>query len=304
MFDRVRSLLLRYVRLPHDPTPPAGAPRSIRIFRAGRNQYRVLLLRWGLGQIGAAIGIFVSLSVLSGIEAEVAARREQQAQAKAAPPALTPTPIPAPTSTNAPNQRNRRGIRATSREGLARAAAYWPGWTFTLIRLFEYIGIAGFLCQIPLTLAAVRLQFEMHWYIVTDRSLRIRSGLMQVQESTMSFANLQQVSVEQGPLQRLLGIADVQVQSAGGGGGAPQMHGGRAQQSLHTGIFHGVDNANEIRDLILERLRAFRSAGLGDPDDKVHAPVKAPASEQPGTVSATAAARELLSEVRALRQAL
>ena len=79
----------------------------------------------------------------------------------------------------------------------------------------EGIGVILYLIQIPITYAMARLDYELRWYIVTDRSLRIRAGLWSLQESTMSFANLQQVEVRQGPLQRLLGIADVRVQSAG-----------------------------------------------------------------------------------------
>jgi hypothetical protein len=300
MFDRIREFVLRLIRLPHAPTPPAGAPGSVRVFRAGRNQYRVLLARWLLGQIGAAIGICVSLSVLSDLEANVMSHR--------ATPITRSSPAGANLAPSDPANprkplRHQLSITDTAREGLTRAAIYWPDWMFLAVRLFEYLGIIGFLCQIPITLAAVRLQFEMHWYIVTDRSLRIRTGLMQVQESTMSFANLQQVSVEQGPLQRLLGIADVQVQSAGGGGSA-QRHGHKPDESLHTGIFHGVDNAPEVRDLILERLRLFRSAGLGDPDEKAHAHVAPAAAPSVPSSSALDAARELLAEVRALRQVI
>jgi len=88
------------------------------------------------------------------------------------------------------------------------------------------------------------------------------------------------------------------VQSAGGGGDhAP----GQVGDSLHTGIFHSVNNANEIRDLILERLRRFRQAGLGDPDDHHH-PAAASASADVTTGDALAAAREVLAEARALRQ--
>lgn len=116
----------------------------------------------------------------------------------------------------------------------------------------------------------------------------------------MSFANVQQVVVTQGPLQRLLGIADLRVQSAGGGGDAEQHKGG---DSLHTGVFHGVANATEIRDLILERLRQFRAAGLGDPEERSVAAPAAPAAS-PAASIALAAARELLAEARALRQSL
>lgn len=120
----------------------------------------------------------------------------------------------------------------------------------------------------------------------------------------MSFANVQQVVVSQGPLQRLLSIADVRVQSAGGGGGQREGHG--ETESLHTGVFHGVDNANQIRDLILDRLRQFRATGLGDPDEST--PTVASLAEPPPltttTLDVTAAARELVTEARALRQSL
>lgn len=111
----------------------------------------------------------------------------------------------------------------------------------------------------------------------------------------MSFANLQQVVVSQGPLQRFLGIADVQVRSAGGGGG--EAHRKRPEDSAHLGIFHGVENAAEIRDLILERLRRFRETGLGDPDD-------ARTSGQAEVVAndSLSAAQALIAEAHALRR--
>jgi uncharacterized membrane protein YdbT with pleckstrin-like domain len=125
----------------------------------------------------------------------------------------------------------------------------------------------------------------------------------------MSFANLQQVEVSQGPLQRLLKLADVKVQSAGGSD-RPQggQHG--AGDSLHTGHFHGVENATEIRDLIQARLRHFRESGLGDPEELRRT---AEAAARRGTESAPnpavdadvlAAAHELAGESKALRVAL
>jgi uncharacterized membrane protein YdbT with pleckstrin-like domain len=159
----------------------------------------------------------------------------------------------------------------------------------------------------------MRLDYEMRWYLVTDRSLRLRHGVWVVWESTMSFANVQQVVVSQGPLQRLLRLANVKVQSAGGGGGGDEH--GHHREDMHVGYFHSVTNAEEIRDLILERLRRFRESGLGDPEEKTlivaaqHAtaenrragtrvpiPVAGPRDDE-----ALAAARELAAEARALR---
>ncbi len=290
MFDWIRRLVLQVMRVPHDPAPPLGAPGSVRVFRAGRNYYKLRVFRWGLGQCGALVGIVVSLSFLGWFKLEVESAR--RAQAVAVAPAQPPAPPTAPAT-----GRKAARPRSDPKQDLRRLAARTPGWVIPVIAGFEIWGILLFVLQLPVTFAVVRLDFEMHWYIVTDRSLRIRTGLLRLQESTMSFANLQQVEVKQGPLQRLLGLADVHVQSAGGGGGHEP---GQAGDSLHTGIFHSVNNATEIRDLILERLRQFRQAGLGDPDDHGHPA----ASPSPAPGDALAAARELLAEARALRQSL
>lgn len=158
------------------------------------------------------------------------------------------------------------------------------------------------LFQMPFTYFVLRLDYEMRWYIVTDRSLRIRHGVVNVREMTMTFANIQQMTIRQGPLQRILGIADLQVQTAGGGssgggeGAGAHQHG--SGESMHVGYFRGVDNAQAIRDLILERLRHHRDAGLGDPDDGAREQTTAAQTDSP----VLAAARGVLEEARALRK--
>ncbi|MBP6864174.1 MAG: PH domain-containing protein [Candidatus Didemnitutus sp.] len=302
----MRALVLRWMRVPAEPEPPLGAPGSVRTFRAGRNFYYVRLARWIFTQVGAALGIAFSVFFIAqlreGFDAvrTAAAAEPPVASAAATPAATTVTP---PTE-GEPAPKKKKRTRRSGEERFREIAHRLPPWSMDVIAVIELLTIVGFLAQLPFTLAAVRLDWELRWYIVTDRSLRIRAGLWSLQESTMSFANLQQVEVMQGPLQRLLGIADVRVQSAGGGGGEVKGH--EHHDSLHTGVFHGVDNASEIRDLILDRLRHFRAAGLGDPDDH-HA---APATESPvaatteGGADALAAAQQVLAEARALRQAL
>lgn len=299
MADRLRQLLLRVLRVPPEPQPPIGAPGSIRIFRAGRNYYKLSLLRWGVTQVGAIFGIAFSLWFFSGIEAkfEAAAAAGQPTPTAGAPVTNAAPATTAPTP-DAPSAKRARRDRMRD-ERARQFMQQWGPWIFPGLRLLEYGAIALFLAQIPVTFAATRLEFEQHWYIVTDRSLRIRTGIFQLTESTMSFANLQQVEVKQGPLQRFLGLADVRVQSAGGGGSVDEKH---QHDSLHTGIFHSVENATEIRDLILERLRQFRQAGLGDPDDHHH--VDTPSVVPATSDDALAAAHELLAEAKALRVAL
>ena len=136
-----------------------------------------------------------------------------------------------------------------------------------VIEVSELIGVVAFFVQIPFTYMLVRLDYEMRWYVVTDRSLRIRTGVWNVREATLTFANIQQITVLQGPLQRLLGIYDLEVTTAGGGSGGGH-HSQMAQgDSMHRGFFHGIDNAPEVRAMMLERLRHLRDTGLGDPDE-------------------------------------
>jgi uncharacterized membrane protein YdbT with pleckstrin-like domain len=168
---------------------------------------------------------------------------------------------------------------------LARNVAV-PGLVRSGLIVLEGMVVVGFLVQFALTYFALRLAYEMRWYIVTDRSLRIRSGVWSVEELTMTFANIQQITVKQGPLQGMLGIADVQVLSAGGSGGDGP---GEKGSSGHAGHFRGVENADAIRDLILERLRRYKDSGLGDAGE---------------TQTTLAAAKEVLNETRLLHTAV
>jgi len=183
---------------------------------------------------------------------------------------------------------------------LAIAAA--TGLAVILTTALGLVAAMIFLGQAGLTFFSLRLNYEMRWYKVTDRSLRIRAGVWNVHEMTMTFANVQNITISQGPLERLFGISDVKVDTAGGGGGSGS-HGKGEGPNLHVATFRGVDNPEEIRDLMLKRLRRLRDAGLGDLDDARalrRAPVYAPALGSSETLQLLAAFRD---EARALRRA-
>lgn len=112
---------------------------------------------------------------------------------------------------------------------------------------------------------ATRLDFDQRHYVLTDRSLRVRSGAIVVTEMTVTHANVQNLSVEQGPLQKLFGIADLRVQTAGGGASNAK----HPHDAGHSIQFAGIENAAEVRDRVLAylRQRGGQGAGLGDPDD-------------------------------------
>ena len=136
------------------------------------------------------------------------------------------------------------------------------GGTLSIATLLAALGLPAlfaisFLC---------RIDYDLRFYLVTDRSLRVREGAWTVKEMTITYANVQNLRVVQGPLMQLFGIWDLRVDVAGGGA--------RRKQSPHEESGHhvsvaGIEDAHALRDLVLGYLRAARvGAGLGDPDDE------------------------------------
>jgi membrane protein YdbS with pleckstrin-like domain len=146
--------------------------------------------------------------------------------------------------------------------------------------------IAGVILLVPLVVVMIapdviayvglHLRYDTTWYVFTDRSLRIRRGIWVIHETTITFENVQNVDVAQGPVQRYFGIADVIVQTAGGAS-KKGSHGGEKSSDAHVGILQGLDDPDTVRNLILDRVRRSRTAGLGDehatpPAHTAHAP--------------------------------
>ena len=231
----LRETILDILKVPPRPAPPPGSPP--RVFRAAPNYYKLKLIRWIVGQVGALFGILFALTALTSMRKNV------------------------------------------------------PAFIATLLNVGE--GIALFLLVVSALFGwlLVRFDYELRWYMLSNRAIRIREGIMTIREKTIALANIQNIEVKQGPLQRFLGLADVEVKTAGGGGSSSDAgKKGHAGDPMHVAYFRGVANAEQIRDLLREGVRRQRDTGLGDPDEVVAAPG-----------DAHAAAEELLREARALR---
>jgi hypothetical protein len=258
MNDAGPGWFLRLLRLPPAPGAPAGAPGSLRMFRAAPGYYRLRVASWALRQASTLAGILLAAWFLfGGITHRLRPDREPEQQ-----------------------------LLDLQR----RFDATLGPW----LRLLEGFALAAWVAQLPVSFLLLRLDYRQRWYLVTDRSLRLRAGVWTVEEHTMTYANIQEISVQQGPLQRLLGIADLKVRSAGGGAAVQE---GENKRETHVAWFHGVDNAPAIRDLILDHLRHLRDTGIGDADE-------APAASVAGGDERLAAVRELLAAARALREAV
>jgi len=107
----------------------------------------------------------------------------------------------------------------------------------------------------------IHLNYDTTWYVLSDRSMRLRRGVWNLHETTITFENIQNIHIEQGPLQRWFGFSNLVVQTAGGGGGGPQ---GVPGSMMHLGVLIGLSNAQEIRERILARCGKQSGAGLGE----------------------------------------
>lgn len=146
-------------------------------------------------------------------------------------------------------------------------------WGILMVWLFERetapliiaIIYAGLLAIVQFCVYfAIRIDYDMRYYIVTDRSLRIREGAFIVKEKTISFANVQNLRVVQGPIMRLFQIWHLKVDTAGGGAARNE----HTERVPHRVQMAGIENAIEVRDRIRGHLRRYAaSTGLGDLDD-------------------------------------
>lgn len=109
---------------------------------------------------------------------------------------------------------------------------------------------------------AIHLNYDTTWYVLSDRSMRIRKGIWTLHETTITFDNIQNIHIQQGPLQRWFGFADLIVQTAGGG--AAVVHPGLANSGAHVGLLQGLNNAAEVRERILACCGKLNGSGLGE----------------------------------------
>ncbi len=141
----------------------------------------------------------------------------------------------------------------------------------------------------------VRIDYDMRYYIVTDRSLRIREGAFIIKEMTLTYANVQNLRLKQGPIERFFGIQNLMVDTAGGGAAAA----GTPVAGGHNFQMAGVANAKEVRDLVLSYMKVVGGgSGLGDLDDPGERAGRGVAAG-PGALAALRGVRDAAASLRA-----
>src|SRR3954470_11188001 len=89
MYHRYSSFVLRWLKVPPEPHPPFGDPASLRVFRAGRNYFRLRLAGWAVAQVLALAAIIFWTVIFIDVEAIVRARKSNHATVPASTAATT-----------------------------------------------------------------------------------------------------------------------------------------------------------------------------------------------------------------------
>ena len=89
-------------------------------------------------------------------------------------------------------------------------------------RLLKYYVIVSLLTFLafPVTMAALYVKFRTPRYRFDDEGVWRRQGLLWRREVNVAYRRIQDIHLRSGFIQRWLGLADVQVQTASGNAGA------------------------------------------------------------------------------------
>jgi membrane protein YdbS with pleckstrin-like domain len=132
-------------------------------------------------------------------------------------------------------------------------AAKAPKPFFVALLVVVAVSVVG----VAFALVTARIDFELRHYLVGDRSLRVSEGAWVRREVTLSYANVQNLEVLQGPLERAFGIKSLMVSTAGG----EQVAG---RPSSHQVVLAGIADADAVRALVLDMVKQQRDQGLGE----------------------------------------
>ena len=172
--------------------------------------------------------------------------------------------------------------------GVIALVAKLHGWGVVIaLSIFALEGVL-----IGFALVTTRVDFELRHYLVGDRSLRVAQGAWKREEVTLSYANVQNIEVNQGPLERLFGFKSLTISTAGADAEP-------GQENSHLVTMVGLEEADELRALILGMLKHQRDSGLGEPPTPVGQPNRGLSASRLNEIKAAALALREAALVRA-----
>jgi membrane protein YdbS with pleckstrin-like domain len=231
--DRLVDRVVCWLRVDAEPRLPHGDPATARVFQGGRNYWRLLITTWSLKQLGTLTAL--TLAWIFQYQVEWFA-------------------IDFPAMFFKFTRMHRDEL-------------------LIVFRFFERLAWVGLILQLPFGYLANHLAYRMRWYVVTDHAARLRRGVWTLHEQTLTLANVQRIEIRQGPIERWLGLCDLELHTAGGGGAVGEEGSKKSHESLRVARFEGIDlaEATELRKRLEQGVgRTERSVDSGE--EREHAP--------------------------------
>lgn len=122
------------------------------------------------------------------------------------------------------------------------------GWIFGLIILLLLISWFW-----------AKLSYRYYRYELKEEGFRKESGVIYKKYVTIPYDRIQNVDINRGILARLLGLSDLNIQTAGAGVATPRFGGAGAEGRL-PGL--SMQAAEQVRDELINRARRSKNQGL------------------------------------------
>lgn len=114
-------------------------------------------------------------------------------------------------------------------------------WGIVILMTITVVGIPLMPIGLPLAYVLLKRYYERLEIVLTRRDLKVRRGILNVEEKSIPLEKITDLAVYQGPLMRLFKLKGIRVETAGQS----------APGALVTVV--GVDNVDEFRDAVLNQ---------------------------------------------------
>lgn len=121
------------------------------------------------------------------------------------------------------------------------------------------IGLVVFLVVLAISFAWAKLSYHFYRYELTDAGFRKELGVISKKYVTIPYDRIQNVDIYRGILARILGLSDLNIQTAGMSAGVSSVSGGGAEGRLPA---VSREIADQLRDELIQRARQAKNQGI------------------------------------------
>jgi len=126
-------------------------------------------------------------------------------------------------------------------------------WTTSFLSWFIFI----FIISVVVAYIIARLTYHFYRYELTEDGYRAERGIIWKKYITIPYSRIQNVDIYRGILDRLLGLSDLQIHTAGyGAAGASRL----GSEGRLPGLSR--EDAEALRDELISRVRQSKNQGL------------------------------------------